>query len=222
MRPRVEWLGNREVPLFIVDDVYLDPRAVKERAFEAQFPQSQAYYPGRHQPLDPESDPGIRAFTEHFAKLLSSATGGQIRASSIDTDFSILTTPEEMLLNNQGQPHIDGVPMLGVIYLSGVDYGGTAFFRNTETGSMVCVTPEQQKHYAALSDRHVASGQPSYVTDTTEDWERVIEIEGAINRFVMWPGTVFHAIAVKKKPENEALKEKRLTQRVVVNKFTKT
>ena len=96
-RPKVVWLGNREVPLLVIDDIFADPQNVKAQALNQSFPESQAYYPGRHQPL-PNSIPGISEFCLFIARVLSQATGRDISPSSINTDFSVITTAENSLL----------------------------------------------------------------------------------------------------------------------------
>lgn len=214
----VKWLGDNEVPLFLIDDLFTDPCSVRKLAFQGSFPSSKAYYPGRHQPLSQE-DPSVKAFCFFIAEVLSHATGKRVRGEAVSTDFSILTTARNALLNNQGQPHIDGTPMLGVVYLNEQDYGGTVFFRNRETGSMKVVTETEKAHYAALSeDTGDAPPQPlNYITDTTEIWEKVDTIDGKFNRLVIWPGNVFHSIEVKVDPSLGNTEDKRLTQRVIIN-----
>ncbi|MCB1691830.1 MAG: hypothetical protein KDI19_03640 [Pseudomonadales bacterium] len=207
------------MPLFLIDDLYVDPDAVRQFAFERSFPESQAYYPGRHQPL-PSNDPSIRIFSDFMAKVLSHATGKPISGSAISTDFSILTTPENGLLGLQGQPHIDATPMLGVIYLNSADFGGTVFFRNKETGSMSVVTDEHREQYARITTRSDENpGDKRYITDSSGIWEKVDVIDGNKNRLVIWPGNVFHSIEVKVPPDLGKVEEKRLTQRVIVNRI---
>ncbi|MFC6439086.1 DUF6445 family protein [Bowmanella sp. JS7-9] len=215
-KPYIIWLGNKEVPLFVIDDIFATPLEVRHLAFSNSFPSSVAYYPGRHQPLSQE-DPSIKAFCHFIATVLTRATGKQIKTEAISTDFSILTTPEEKLLDNQGQPHIDGTPMLGVIYLNEQDLGGTVFFRNRETNSMTVVTEAQKAHYQNLSAQRKLDTPLGYVTDTNTQWEKVDTIEGKLNRLVIWPGNVFHSIDVKVNPASGQLDEKRLTQRVIIN-----
>jgi hypothetical protein len=215
----VKWLGNREVPLFCIDNIFANPNGVRQFAFQREFPSSQAYYPGRHQPLS-SSEPGVASFCGFIADLLSRATRKKISPGSIASDFSILTTPEGKLLGTQGQPHIDGTPMLGVIYLNDGDYGGTIFFRNRTTKSMRVQTPVEKAHYEAITqDKHEAARPTKYITDSDQDWEKVDLVDGLKNRLVIWPGNVFHSIEVKVPPEKGAFSEKRLTQRVIVNQL---
>lgn len=215
-KPYVHWIGNHEIPLFCIDNLYADPKAVKEFAFERQFPSSQAYYPGRHQPLESDVE-GIPEFLDFMANLLSIATNLGIQAANMSTDFSIVTTPEHKLLGSQGQPHIDGCPMLGVIYLNNEDFGGTVFFRNRETGSMKVITPEERAHHARITEqRHDPENKHSFITGSDNDWERVEGMDGVNNRLVMWPGDVWHSINIKIPPEDGNLEDKRLTQRVIV------
>lgn len=215
-RPKVVWLGAQEVPLLVVDDIFANPEEVRALAFERSFPESQAYYPGRHQPLTP-STPGIVELCIFIARVLSESTGKGISPNSISTDFSILTTAENSLLENQGQPHIDATPMLGVIYLNTEDFGGTVFFRNRETGSMRVVTPAEKEHYKAVTSERAGSRAESYIVDSQGPWEKVTAIEGKLNRLVVWPGNVWHSVEVKVAPERGVLHEKRLTQRIIVN-----
>ncbi|MBQ91945.1 MAG: hypothetical protein CMG87_01585 [Marinobacter sp.] len=214
-RPEVVWLGNREVPLLVIDDVFKDPDAVRDYAFQRNFPESQAYYPGRHQPLSP-SEPGIANFCLFMSRVLSKGTGRSISADAISTDFSIITTAENSLLENQGQPHIDSTPMLGVIYLNQLDFGGTVFFRNRDTGSMVVRTPTEREHYSKVTSARKNKHAEGYVIDSSGPWEKVISLEGRYNRLVIWPGNVWHSVEVKVPPEQGGLHEKRLTQRVIV------
>ncbi|KAA1176110.1 hypothetical protein FWJ25_02970 [Marinobacter salinexigens] len=217
-KPEVVWLGDHEVPLFVIDDFYVDPQKVRAFAFERSFPDSQAYYPGRHQPLDPGM-PGIAPFRVFVSKVLSHATKRNISPESINTDFSVLTTAENALVENQGQPHIDGTPMLGVIYLNVQDYGGTVFFRNRDTGSMTVVSPAEKAHYESVTKSQSEKRPDTYITDSQGAWEKVTAIEGRLNRLVIWPGNVWHSVEVKVPPEQGSLNEKRLTQRVIINRM---
>lgn len=215
----IVWLGNQEVPLLVIDEFYKFPLQVRDFAFERSFPESQAYYPGRHQPLD-DSIAGIGNFCTFISRVLSHATKKSISAPAITTDFSILTTPERALVSGQGAPHIDATPMLGVIYLNTLDFGGTVFFRNKTTGSMAVASPEEKSHYEGIQSRQQTENNASsekYITSDNGDWEKVRTIDGKLNRLVIWPGNVWHSVEVKVPPELGRIDEKRLTQRVIVN-----
>ncbi|MGB0659916.1 MAG: DUF6445 family protein [Mangrovicoccus sp.] len=218
MRAYVDWIGEKEVPLFRIDDIYIDPDAVRDFAFQMEFPNSQAYYPGRHQPLSEDIE-GIPEFLAHIGALFGQAVNQTVPPGGIGTDFSIVTTPEYKLLGQQGQPHIDGVPMLGVIYLNDADFGGTIFFRNKETGSVKVLTPQEKEHYDRVtSGQQNGERQNTYITDSDSDWEAIHTTDGTKNCLVMWPGTVWHSINVKIPPETGEISDKRLTQRVIINK----
>ena len=55
----------------------------------------------------------------------------------LETYFSIVTTPPEALAPIQRLPHVDGLEpdrIAILVYLSGAEQGGTAFYRQRSTG----------------------------------------------------------------------------------------
>lgn len=213
----VKHIGKEKVPLLLIEDIFAKPDLVREYAFSREFPSSQAYYPGRHQPLTDDGQ-GLNKFLSFMAKVISHATNIKIEPGWITSDFSIITTPEDQLLSTQGQPHIDGTPMLGVIYLNPQPMGGTVFFNNNDTNSMVVLTAEQKQHYQKISTTADSQVDKKYIIDSTQAWSVVERIPGTYNKLVMWPGHVFHSVEVLMKPQpGEPLTHKRLTQRIILN-----
>lgn len=211
---RVERVAG-DVPVLYIEDFYADPERVRADALRAAYDQSVALYPGRHAPIrSPELDEVKRQLC-----AIMTAIGDQIyEPDAIVSDFSILTAKPDQLLGAQKHPHIDPGPVLGLVYLNPHDHQGTCFFRNRRLGTHVIRGTEQQD--ALL--RFLAEEGPTYEPDGydltgNEVWEKIYTIEGKWNRFVMYPGNVFHSIDVRHIPERFDMETVRLTQRFLVS-----
>ncbi len=220
MKPRVHWLGDREAPLLLIDELYDAPDLIRQLAFEGEFGIPGSYYPGKHQQVDLTGS-NVREFCDFIADFVAHFTKMRVSGNDIETDFSVITTPENQLKHIQGQPHIDGTPFLGVIYLNPTDMGGTMFFRNRHTGSVMVMSEKEKAHYSALTERKMASDErKSYLLDSNAEWEKIDTIPGQYNRLTIWPGQVFHSVEIKSNPGKGEIEEKRLTQRVIINRIS--
>lgn len=214
-KPRIEWISEG-VPALIVDDFYLDPDEVRAEALQGSFPDSRAGYPGRHQPLDyAREDVGL--FLAYISELIELTANVAVNPAGLDTDFSILTTPKENLLKTQSHPHIDGVALAGIVYLNPVEMGGTCFYYNEKLGSCAVTDDNRERWNAVLDGQGEDWEEPEgYVSDDFDMWKRVHTVEGKYNRYVTYPGNVFHSVEVKQNPDPTKPAEARLTQRIFV------
>lgn len=205
------------VPVLIIDDFYADPEAVRASALQANYDMSIAQYPGRHATLDPRS-PELRAVLETLARTATMLGDRAYKAADFISDFSIVTTRPGDLLAIQKHPHIDPTPVLGIVYLTPGSIEGTCFFHNDMLGTHVVVSAEQQRAYGEWIDQYSKKlAPPGYNFDDHPVWKKIHTIEPVFNRFVLYPGNVFHSIDIRHIDEHIDMNRVRVTQRFIVN-----
>lgn len=183
---RLEWLAQT-IPALLVDNIYRDPARVRNTALGLSYEPGTAHYPGRVARLPPGDAPVIAFLRKvlalvnrHYLPHLPAFQGGRRLTAirSIDTDFAIMDLHPEELSPQQRRPHIDAVPLFGLIYLNEVDRGGTLFFRS-KTDAM---SPAVHQGYQVASDEQV---------------QLCGRIEGRFNRLAIYPGFMLHSGEVK-------------------------
>ncbi len=214
-RVRVEMVAG-VIPVLFIEDFYADPHEVRAEGLAGAFDQSIALYPGRHAPIE---TPAGRAVVAHVCNVLNHLGERIYEAETTVTDFSILTTKAKDLLGAQKHPHIDPTPVLGLVYLNPGSSQGTCLFRNRLLGIHTVRTEDEK---AALQKFYQDEG-PTYAPDTYDltgnpVWEKIFTIEGVFNRFVLYPGNVFHSIDVQDVPPVFDINTARLTQRFIVHR----
>ncbi|MEK8053283.1 DUF6445 family protein [Ideonella sp. DXS22W] len=203
-------------PVLVIDDVYADPMAVRERALAGRFDNSTAYYPGLHAALD---ETERAALLPPLVQLLAVLGSARCTPADIATDFSIVTTPASEMLALQKHPHVDGTPLAGVCYLNPDYEVGTSFFRHRPTGLAFVRDEAEGEAYHRWLDAHGDATQPSsYAVADDHTWEHLHTTQGRFNRLVMYPGTAFHSIAMTDVARNLSMNSARLTQRFFVHR----
>lgn len=203
-------------PVMVIDGFYADPMAVRELALAGRYDRSLAYYPGLHSSVGPAHE---RPLLDTLATILASLGSVRCRAEDMMTDFSIVTTPAHEMLARQKHPHVDGVPLAGVLYLNPDYQIGTSFFRHRPTGLAFVRSEAEQEAYGRWLHDHGDQTQPeSYAVGDDSVWEHLYSVAGRFNRLVMYPGTAFHSIAMRDVANNLSMASARLTQRFFVNR----
>jgi hypothetical protein len=199
-------------PVLVIDDFYVDPHAVRALALGGNYDSSLAYYPGVHARID---DALIQPLFEHIATLLRQLGHTQVRAEALFSDFSIVTTPARQMLAKQKHPHIDGLPLAGVVYLSPDLEVGTAFFEHRPLGLAMLRNADELERYDAWLQQQGQSTQPdTYAVEDGTVWVKLHAVAGRFNRMVMYPGNAFHSIDMRDVPASQTLASARLTQRL--------
>lgn len=190
-------------PYLTIDGIFADPLALREAALALPFSAGTAHYPGRVARF-PDRDVSLTKFlrelvglvTREYLPRLPPLPGGDLllEVRGVDTDFAITDMHPSELTAIQRKPHIDAVPIFGLIYLNEEPRGGTLFFR------------KQQQAVAA------ASGYPS----RDDQLEVCGYIEGRFNRLAIYPGFVLHSGEIKGDwiEGDDRFTSPRLTQRV--------
>ena len=204
---RFEKLGG-QIPVILVDNFYRRPDEIREMALGLQFEPPAYPYPGKLA-LIPLPNRSLSEVMHNVLKLVNLeylsrvppiAQNGRTIAAfrKLNTDFAIVDVHPDELTPGQRRPHVDPVPVFGLIYLNREDRGGTLFFNRK----------------APVGGEAPGGG---YVTASNEDFELVGRIEPAYNRMAIYPGFVPHSgeIAGDWIRREERFKNPRLTQRLI-------
>lgn len=205
-RASIQLLGG-QVPILLIDDVLQDPAAVRASALALEFAPPDYPYPGELAQPD-DGDRSLQAFERAILALVNREYLPRIppiaenerRITSfarVETDFAVTNVHPDDLSPVQREPHVDPVPIFGLIYLNRIDRGGTLFFNR--------------------SGRRDAESRAGYFAAPNDEYEFVGKIEGKFNRLAIYPGFVPHTgeIAGDWITTDERFTEPRLTLRLV-------
>jgi len=204
-RLSVEMIAGK-FPVVLVDEFYERPDDIRAAALTLPFrkPTHQPY-PGKlaQIPPNPSLRDAVNCVTQFAnAEFLPRAPirqRGSLVASLrvVDTDFAVVDTHPDELEPVQRKPHVDPVPVFGLVYLNHEDRGGTLFFQQ-------------------IADEPQEVG-PGYLTHSNEHFELLGKIEPRFNRLAIYPGFVLHSgeIAGDWIEGEERFTNPRLTQRFV-------
>jgi hypothetical protein len=214
---RVETIASG-CPILVIDDFYAQPMAVRELALRGGYDASLAYYPGVHSAIDPHK---LWPLFQSLSGILAALGSGQADPADFDSDFSLVTTPASDMLANQKHPHVDAVPLAGVLYLNPDYEVGTSFFRHRPLGLAFLRDEHEYEAYNAWLSTEGERTQPkTYAVGNDETWEHIYTTAGKFNRLVMYPGIAFHSIAMQDVARHLSLSSARLTQRFFVKHFS--
>jgi hypothetical protein len=207
LQPRMELLGGR-LPVLIVDNLYARPDDVRAYALEQPFAPPPYPYPGRLAAA-PEDNASLRSARRWVLELANRAYLARVPAiahagrrlmafSQLQTDFAVVDVHPDDLSHEQRMPHVDPVPVFGLVYLNREERGGTLFF--------------EQKAQAPAPDQ-----LNGYMTESTATFELCGRIEPAFNRLAIYPGFVPHSGEISGEwiKGEERYSNPRLTQRFV-------
>ena len=203
-------------PVLVVDDFYQDPMAVRALALQGQFNNTLALYPGLHAQLPPQT---VLPLGQTLVQLLAALGSPGCRADDVVSDFSIVTTPAREMLAQQKHPHVDDVPLAGVLYLNPDYEVGTSFFRHQPLDLAFVRDDAEREALGRWMAEHGERCQPqTYAVGDDGVWEHLHTVAGRFNRLVLYPGTAFHSIAMRDVLPNMTLHSARLTQRFFVTR----
>ena len=203
-RAGMKTLGGR-VPVLFVDDVFADPERIRGFALGLDYHAPDYPYPGRLAEIGEDASLNLFLRTilsmvnvEYLPRIPPIADGQQtIKAfSRVLADFAVTDIHPNELSDLQRKPHVDPVPIFGLVYLNPVERGGTLFFNRRGEGG---------------------AGGEGYFLGSDEEYELVAKIEGSFNRLAVYPGFVPHTGEISGDwiMTDERFSEPRLTQRLV-------
>jgi hypothetical protein len=195
------------IPVLLIDEVYERPDEIREFALGLQFESPPYAYPGKiaAPPLSPSLEAisawALRVANKHYLRRVPplAKDGQQITAfRKVLTDFAIIDVHPDELSPTQRLPHVDPVPVFGLIYLNREERGGTLFFERVPGGGS-----EQS--------------ESGYLTSSNGEYEFRGRVEAAFNRMAIYPGFIPHSgeIAGDWIADERRFSSPRLTQRFV-------
>ena len=198
---------DNQVPYLMVDGILAEPAVVRAAALALPFSPAPAYYPGRLARF-PAGDRSLTGFLhkvaalvarEYLPRLPTNPGGGRLSAlRGVDSDFAITDTHPSQLRAEQREPHVDAVPLFGLLYLNEEPRGGTLFFKPRANAA-------------------APNSVPAYPSRRHERFEVCGRIEGLYNRLAIYPGFVLHSGEIEGEwiGSDARLRSPRLTQRIM-------
>jgi uncharacterized protein DUF6445 len=195
---RVERQGKEVQPVIVVDDMLAAPERWREAAARARYGRIGPYYPGLRALVPADAAEAMR---EELAAAVGEAFALDPVPPVLETFFSIVTTPPAALAPIQRLPHFDGLEpdrIAILVYLSGADQGGTAFYRQRATGFETVDAARFPAFEAALAAGVAAHGLPpaAYIAGDTPLYEQIARYEARPNRALIYRGHTLHCAAI--------------------------
>jgi hypothetical protein len=215
---RVEHQGHERQPVIVIDDVLTDPARWRAAAAGARFGRIGPYYPGVRAHVASADAWAVR---DGLAGVIGEAFGIDPVPPLLECFFSIVTTPPEALAPIQRLPHVDGLEpdrLAILIYLSGAEQGGTAFYRQRATGFETVDAARVPAFEAALKAGVAEHGLPAaaYIAGDTALYEQIAGYAARPNRALIYRSHALHCAAIPAGAELAADVER---GRVSVNGF---
>lgn len=214
----VERFGQEQEPVVIIDDFYSDLEALRRDAASKTYQKLGPFYPGIRAQANP-SYLGERMglLTEVLKAVFDFQTGAELTECA----YSLVTTPRAELTPIQRLPHYDGTDAgrLAVLhYLSGVETGGTSFYRHIATGYETVTADRFERYKSTLAKEVVEFGLPpqDYVDEGKPQFTLIGRIASKPNRCILYRGITLHSGYI---PEGLQLENDPREGRLTINTF---
>jgi hypothetical protein len=192
-------IGDEATPLLIIDDLVTDLDCIIKAAGQGSDFQTDPanFYPGIRKPAPQLYQ---QALQTALLPLLQAVFSPQAsRLHSLQSAFSLSTTPASQLRPIQMLPHIDATTpnqLAMVHYLCGPEHGGTSFYRHRETG-FARISAERLAGYSTKLKAEAQAAQlhlqPGYIDGDTPLFQRIYQVEAKPNRAIIYPGNLLHS-----------------------------
>ncbi|HEY0413387.1 MAG TPA: DUF6445 family protein [Allosphingosinicella sp.] len=215
---RVVRQGEEAQPVIVADDLLAAPERWRDRAAQARYGQMGRFYPGIRALVPAEAAAALR---DELAGPIGEAFALDPVPPVLECFFSVVTTPPNALAPIQRLPHFDGVEperIAILVYLSGAEQGGTAFYRQRATG-FESVDAERFPAFEAALRAGVAEHglpPPAYIAGDTPLYEQIASYEARPNRAVIYRGHTLHCGAI---PPGADLPADPVRGRLSINSF---
>ena len=217
-RIRVARQGVEAQPVIAIDDLLAAPERWRDLAARARYGRIGPHYPGLRAIVPAEAAEALRGA---LADLIGETFGLAPVPPLLETYFSIVATPPEALAPIQRLPHFDGLEperIAILIFLSGPEQGGTAFYRQRSTGFETVDAARFPAFEAALQAGVAEHGLPpaAYIGGDTPLYEEIARYEARPNRALVYRGHTLHCAAI---PAGIPLPADPALGRLTVNSF---
>lgn len=172
-------------------------------------------YPGKR---DEMPAPYYRVFEQLLQSLITDGVidSGNNNLYLHKCKLSVVTQSANDLHVMQRMPHIDSTDdktFAAVHYLSSKEWGGTGIYKYKPTNT-IKITAENQNivHDIIKNVQQHESTHQGYLDESTELFEKVIDIEAKPNRVVLYKSNLLHSAALKNNlPYSQDIKNSRLS-----------
>ena len=198
-------VGMEKEPVVIVDRFSSQLDNLRQIGLSANYVPGGNHYPGMRAPAPPNYL-GERA--DLLRDILINVFDMKNGADLIECSFSIVTTQPSKLTPIQRLPHFDGVDdkRLALLhYFHNDEWGGTSFFRHRGTGFETITEDRLASYDEALQNEVRANGLPEakYFSGSSEQFEKIAEIESKPNRMIIYRGILLHSGNIVVAPNND-------------------
>ncbi|RYG06887.1 MAG: hypothetical protein EOO07_28415 [Chitinophagaceae bacterium] len=218
----ISHVGNENTPVICMDDFLLDLDFLKQHAVDnAQFYK------------EPKSSyPGLRAALPlEFLRLVSSLIAQPIRnifhipdkyhEFVARSDYSLITSPPEILRPVQKIPHADSARIGDfaiLLYVNDGDFGGTSFYRHKATGIELRTDYHEKRSWNSVNRfiHEYENKNIGFINGSDAHYERISGIAYKANRLVIYPTTLLHSGDLTLKAINDDPITGRLTMNVMM------
>ena len=210
--------GNEQQPILVIDDVLAHPNAWREEAGGRHFRQIGPHYPGLRAPV---AETKARAMRDELVPVLAETFHLAPVPPVFECYYSIVTTPPQALAPIQRLPHVDGLErdrIAILIFLSGTEAGGTAFYRQRTTGFETLDQERFPRFEAELRAGVAKHGLPpaAYIDADTPLYEKIASYEARPNRALIYRSRSLHCAQIS---ADAALPPDPVTGRLTINCF---
>ena len=217
---RIELLrhGNERQPILVIDGFLADPEAWRDEAARRNFRQIGPHYPGLRAPV---AEANARAMRDELASLLAETFDLDPVPPVFECYYSLVTTPPQALAPIQRLPHVDGLErdrIAILVFLSGTESGGTAFYRQRATGFETLDRERFPRFEAELRAGVAQHGlpPPAYISGDTPLYEKIASYEGRPNRALIYRSRSLHCAEIT---ADAPLPADPATGRLTINSF---
>ena len=186
--------GEERQPVIVIDEVLADREHWRELAAQAEYGRIGAHYPGIRALFPEDASQALRTELE---PLLGRVFEMDPVPPVFECYYSIVTTQPEALAPIQRLPHVDGLErdrIAILIYLSGGEVGGTAFYRQRATGFETLDRERFPAFKAALEAGVAEHGLPpaAYISGDTPLYQQIARYEARPNRALIYRSRALH------------------------------
>lgn len=193
----IQHIGRSREPVLVIDDFLTDPAALVAAAATASdwADLPPGGYPGRRAALPAEY---VRATLRRLDPIIrDKVLARPAQLDRFECSFSLVTKAPDDLAPLQRVPHIDIARENRVAvlhYLCGPEFGGTAFFRQSETG-LEQIGPATRARYLESRTKGLAAltGGHRYPSERTPGYDRTGFTTARFNRLVAYRSFTLHS-----------------------------
>jgi|GEM_PF-2700255 len=212
---KVQRINVEGFQVVVIDDFFENPQAIHAHIQTSDFEKQMGLYPGKHHFSSLSSKPWLNWLNQKNSEPrgpLENAFDGELVHVSEHYEtvgFGVITLKEEELTIAHSMPHTDhfcDYSMLVYFFDEDDVNGGTSFHRFLPTGEVTGPIDYYHIDAAPPEDRERGYNQAGKTI-----WETVAYVPAKFNRFVLFPGNLFHSAVLYGDPRPKEDSNARMT-----------